>query len=126
MSGQSLMEIILDTEKFFKDWRNLEKKEQERQIKGFHKAAQLLKNKIVEYTPVGKPELWNWPAHKDYVPGHLKASWNLELSGKEATISNDAPYAVRVEYGWSSQAPNGMLRRAVAEWPKILQNAVKS
>lgn len=92
-----------------------------------------LKERVEERTPVGNPALWNWPAPKNYIPGKLKASWDvnfgtigmtrvrLRANGVIATISNDQPYAQRVEYGWSSQAPQGMLRISLLELPSILR-----
>lgn len=87
------------------------------------KSAYVLLEKIKEYTPVGNPNLWNppyWP--KNYVPGTLKASWEIEIGTDAVTISNPQPYAYRVEYGWSKQAPEGMMRRAVAEYPFLIDS----
>lgn len=80
-------------------------------------------------TPIGKPELWNYPAPPGYSPGQLRASWRQgkmatarsETSGKfipnesvskghgikltmasssdRLTIYNLQPYAERIEYG---------------------------
>lgn len=88
--------------------------------KVFQSATRDLYNKIISYTPVGDPSLWNWPAPANYHPGTLKKSWTLELQKGEVTISNNQPYAVRVEDGWSSQAPSGMMRRANREFPDLL------
>jgi len=38
-------------------------------------------------------------------------------------ISNNLPYAVRLEEGYSSQAPHGMVGITVAEWPGIVADA---
>lgn len=96
----------------------------EQKNKQIHRlAGQLLKKKVVDYTPKGDPSLWKWPAKKGYTPGFLKSNWVLIWNGNRMTISNDAPYAIRVEYGWSSQAPDGMLRRAKAEFPALLKQA---
>src|SRR5579872_4094023 len=80
-------------------------------------ASSELLEKIKEYTPIGNPNLWHppyWP--KNYVPGTLKASWEMSTEGNTITILNKQPYAYRVEYGqWSTQAPEGMMRRAVME-----------
>lgn len=40
-------------------------------------------------------------------------------------LSNNLPYARRLEYGWSKQAPNGMLRRSVAELQARMNEANK-
>ena len=32
-------------------------------------------------------------------------------------FTNNQPYALRLEYGWSDQAPNGMVRLAIAKFP---------
>lgn len=37
-------------------------------------------------------------------------------------FSNNLPYAERIEYeGWSAQAPEGMVRRHVAMWGRIVE-----
>lgn len=40
--------------------------------------------------------------------------------GMQVIISNNQPYAERIEYGWSQQAPHGVVRTVVASY-KILQ-----
>ena len=89
------------------------------------KAANELYKKIIDYTPVGNPELWHppyWPP--GYIPGTLKASWIIDVTkggvDTEIRISNKQPYAYRVEYGWSTQAPVGMMRRANLEYPILI------
>lgn len=115
-----------------------------------------LYKKIVERTPVGNPSLWNWPAPRDYNPGTLKESWNISFNNVQrnvagqfastaqilgnnglsfklgdkgqqvVVISNPQPYAQRVETGWSTQAPQGMMRVSIAEYTSMLnQNASK-
>ncbi len=95
-----------------------------------------------------------WP--KDYKPGTLKASWNISFNNsqrdtngqfanseqitdsgglsfkinsdnkQEAVIYNSQPYAQRVEMGWSTQAPVGMMRISIAEYSATLdKNAEK-
>lgn len=85
--------------------------------------------KVEQRTPVGDPSLWKWPAPKNYKPGTLKASWSISFSktsnGVYATVFNDQPYAERVEYGWSSQAPQGMLRITAKEWGSIVDRTAK-
>ncbi len=88
-------------------------------------AAKELLIRIEKRTPIGKPELWNYPAPAGYKPGTLRASWVIEQEGSKGgvriTISNDQPYAERVETGrWSTQAPEGMMRISCMEWSLII------
>lgn len=41
-------------------------------------------------------------------------------------VTNSLPYAVRLEYGWSSQAPGGMVRTTTAEFKTYLTKALQS
>ena len=43
------------------------------------------------------------------------------LNGKSVFLTNNLPYAERLENGWSKQAPNGMVRLSVME----IQNSVR-
>ena len=38
-------------------------------------------------------------------------------------LTNNLAYAVKLEYGHSAQAPSGMVRIAVAQWPEILRRS---
>lgn len=111
--------------------------------------------RVVDRTPVGNPALWKFQAPKDYTPGTLKKSWQLSFGGmrdqgtgrfvstqsivgkhgisfqvrggnKTAFIYNKQPYAERVENGWSTQAPAGMMRITIAEYTMLIdKNAAK-
>lgn len=93
---------------------------------------------------------------KGYVGGRFRGNWQLTISarataqldridpsGNEAIsaasaalagfkagppiyIVNNLPYGQRLEYGWSTQAPNGMVRITVAEFADIVQDAVRA
>jgi hypothetical protein len=39
--------------------------------------------------------------------------------------ANSLPYARRIEYGWSKQAPSGVVRLTAAEVPQIIEALVK-
>lgn len=43
------------------------------------------------------------------------SDWN------EFTLTNNLPYAERLEYGWSNQAPQGMVRVNVARFNTLLE-----
>lgn len=45
------------------------------------------------------------------------------FAGDSIVWSNAAPYANKLEHGWSDQAPNGMLAVTSAEWPGILRES---
>ena len=45
-------------------------------------------------------------------------------AGEAVHLFNNLPYIRRLEYGYSSQAPNGMVRRAVVEVEQELQAAL--
>lgn len=61
--------------------------------------------------------------------GRAKAGWqgkNYSLDAVHTFISNIV-YIFRLEYDrWSSQAPNGMVRINLANWPKIVKEQVKN
>jgi len=92
-------------------------------------ASRELLNRVEKRTPVGDPTLWKSVAPSGYKPGTLRASWSLDFKQTSsvvlATLSNDQPYAERVEYGWSSQAPAGMLRISLKEWNSIISDTTK-
>lgn len=108
---------------------------------------------IVNRTPIGDRTLWSQPAPAGYRPGSLANNWfagigepgalsrrqynvngadslsqintvSRSAPGKLAYIANPLPYARRVEYGWSTQAPSGMVRISVAEFQQIVRKAV--
>ncbi len=45
-------------------------------------------------------------------------------SGNRFVITNNLPYAQRLEDGWSRQAPVGMVMKTVIEWRNIVDDAV--
>jgi len=102
-------------------------------------------------TPVGDPSMWADTAwvKADYKEGTLRANWHIQANSPnvafynmqdksgERTIAkavgnalvpssvyyltNNAPYAARIEYtGWSKQSPVGMVRITLSEWQNIL------
>lgn len=57
--------------------------------------------------------------------GAAAAGWEAKVDGETFTISNSVPYIRALEYGHSSQAPNGMVRITMAEWLDIVSKAVR-
>lgn len=94
---------------------------------------------IDQRSPVGDPTTWKHPAPKGYIGGHFRASWQLDSNGQTPTgiiatidpsdstmlanitaipkdaagrlyiYANNAPYARRLEDGWSPQSPPGAM-----------------
>ena len=54
-----------------------------------------------------------------------RATINTLEMGSTFYLSNNLPYAQRLEYGWSDQAPRGMLRISVAELQARMNEANK-
>lgn len=50
---------------------------------------------------------------------------NALKMGSTFYLSNNLPYAKRLEYGWSKQAPSGMIRLSVAELQARMKEADK-
>ena len=111
---------------------------------------------IDERSPVGDARYWKNPPPKGYVGGHFRANWQLgvgtipagEIVGVDPTgeatqgkiiaeipaqpaghvyfLANNAPYARRLEEGWSHQAPQGMVGLTVVEFEQIVREAVEA
>ncbi|PRC92674.1 hypothetical protein [Solimicrobium silvestre] len=108
---------------------------------------------LMEKSPVGDPVLWKSPPPKGYIGGHFRANWQyafnvppggiideIDPSG-DATkdevatrvsstlgdgthyLVNNLPYAQRLENGWSTQAPIGMVALTVVDFSLIVNEA---
>lgn len=55
--------------------------------------------------------------------GNVTAIVNQSKVGGIVYLVNNLPYAHRLEYGYSQQAPNGMVRLSVAEFEQWLKKA---
>jgi len=53
-----------------------------------------------------------------------KAKLSGLADGQVFYFTNSLPYAERLEYGWSEQAPAGMVRLSVANWQSIVAEEV--
>lgn len=113
-----------------------------------------LSERIIKRSPVGNPSTWKKP-RKGYVGGRFRNNWQASVNSMNLTanespdsdgsasmikakrvtdslemgstfyLSNNLPYAQRLEYGWSKQAPSGMLRLSVAELQARMNEANK-
>lgn len=112
--------------------------------------------RLDERSPVGDAAYWVSPPPKGYVGGHFRANWQLsidtpvaneipgvdpdgsealgrivaavpdEASGLVYYLQNNAPYARRLEDGWSRQAPTGLVGITVIEFQAIVREAVEA
>lgn len=110
---------------------------------------------LVLKSPVGNPTLWKSPPPKGYVGGRFRANWQMaagampdgvidsidpsggatigKLTSGAATVAiggtifltNNLPYAKRIEYGHSTQSPAGVVGLTVAEFSSIVGAAVR-
>lgn len=111
--------------------------------------------RVVMRSPVGDPSHWMHPAPKGYTGGHFRANWQYGenarpdgisgaidksgqvsisritggvqpgAAGKVHYIVNNLPYAMRLETGWSKQAPAGMVGITVREYQAIVARAAE-
>lgn len=110
---------------------------------------------VVEKSPVGDASYWKSPPPPGYVGGRFRANWQHGFgspaigalddidpsggvsiahiqSGVEGNpaagvhfISNNLPYAQRLEDGYSSQAPSGMIGLTAIEFKDIVNISVQ-
>lgn len=109
---------------------------------------------VVRKSPVGDASIWQNPPPKGYVGGRFRANWQYgvgtpkngvlpdidpsgsasnarilagiapDAAGKIHYLTNNLPYAERLEKGWSKQAPNGMVALTVVEFQQFVDKAV--
>lgn len=109
-------------------------------------------SKIIERSPVGNPSIWKKP-RKGYVGGRFRNNWQFSVEapatgvnagvdpngvkangelraqvnsmkmGQTFYMTNNLPYAVRLEFGWSKQAPQGMVRIVTAQYEQAIREA---
>ena len=112
--------------------------------------------RVMERTPVGDASYWKNPPPPGYVGGHARANWShsdgilvaqeygaidktgqvsmnrirdsvpKDAAGRIHYLSNSVPYIIRLEDGYSRQAPNGMVSLTVAEFEQFMKAAAGS
>ena len=55
----------------------------------------------------------------------VRLSASLKV-GDSVSLVNNLPYAARLEYGYSAQAPGGMIRVTSEQWPLIVAQVERS
>jgi hypothetical protein len=56
---------------------------------------------------------------------HLMGKVPKEAAGKLHYLVNNLPYSIRLENGWSSQAPSGMVGLTISEYQGIVRHAAQ-
>lgn len=109
-----------------------------------------------ERSPVGDARYWKSPPPKGYVGGRFRGNWQLgvgtipagetgridkgggatqsaivakipeDASGKVYYLCNNTPYSLRIEDGWSRQAPNGVVGLTVTEFGTFVREATEA
>lgn len=105
-------------------------------------------------SPVGDAKFWKNDPPAGYIGGHFRANWQLgvnvvpraekpgvdrngtvalpaivaaipdQAAGNVYYLANNVPYARRLEYGWSRQAPSGLVGLTVTKFQQFVRNAV--
>jgi hypothetical protein len=113
-----------------------------------------ISSRLVLRSPVGDAKYWVSPPPPGYVGGRFRANWQYGLDRVDATtteqvdasgrisigrvnsgmpadatghihyLTNSLSYGPRLEYGWSRQAPNGMVALTQLEFDPIVKQAV--
>ena len=58
--------------------------------------------------------------------GAMKVTVSPMKVGERGYFINGQPYIIPLEFGWSAQAPRGMLRISVANWQKFVDRATRA
>lgn len=109
--------------------------------------------RVIMRSPVGDPSKWLTPAPEGYMGGRFRNNWHYKFGSSDSAtrgsvdssgsaslqsmnsvfanpasgihfIYNNLPYSIRLEYGWSGQAPQGMVRLTMLEIDNALRTAL--
>ncbi|NNC01893.1 HK97 gp10 family phage protein [Corallococcus exiguus] len=124
-----------------------------KQVQAFVKATEARANEVVRKTALGV--LANVVTASPVDTGRFRGNWQVGIGdrpagtvdaedkdgsavvsregaklegvavGETVFITNNLPYARRLEFGWSQQAPKGMVRVTLAQVDEILEEAAK-
>lgn len=126
---------------FKADFAKLIEKAGERAEDVVRKTALQLQTSMIEMAPVDTgrfkgnfvPGIGTINLKNDYPPDksgaaaidRTKVALQGWKAGQTIFLTNSLPYSRRLEYGWSKQAPGGMVRLTVANYSRALSEAVK-
>lgn len=83
-------------------------------------------NWTVSYSPTDQTILGMDPTGIATINRGLALIQLMQPDRDELWISNSLPYARRLEYGYSGQAPQGMVRLTVREFRQFIDRAIRS
>lgn len=141
-------------QQFALDLAALVKKKQNTLDKIVRKVVLDIGARVVLRTPVGDGKYWKSPPPPGYIGGHARANWQYgegsvpqgftgaidasgqvslssiakikpDAAGKVHYLTNNLPYAQRLENGWSRQAPHGMVAVTVVEFQSLVRDAAQ-
>lgn len=111
-------------------------------------------SRIIKQSPVADPSSWKRP-DPSHVGGRFRANWQFSIdapasgagqapdqsagnanaqllasagkmvAGNTFYMTNNVPYAERLEYGWSGQAPNGIVRVVLSQYKTFIEEVAK-
>ncbi len=140
-------------ESFVLDMTNFVKKAKGNMDLVVRKVVLDIGTRIVMRSPVGDPSKWEGPAPKGYTGGRFRANWQYgenvapngtldardpagtatvvklsgavkpDAAGKLHYLTNNLPYAMPLERGWSQQAPAGMVGITIREFANVVNKA---
>lgn len=120
----------------------------------FRKVGIDMLTRVILRSPVADPARWKRP-RKGYVGGRFRANWQVAIgnpprgtvefhdksgriaiakgtatalgvkAGQTLWLCNNVPYARRLEFGHSKQAPAGMVRITVKEFKQMVEKAAR-
>lgn len=131
---------------FSSQLKKFNEKTQKKAERVFRQSALTLFGNIVKQSPVGNPSLWASNPPPNYVGGSFRANWQVSINRPETGIiestntsstsmmtevskaklgdtiyfTNNLPYALRLEQGWSTQAPSGWVKANTMQWKYIV------
>lgn len=91
----------MNNSKFYSDLTSFKSEVEDDRSKLVKKVATECYRRIKQKTPVNT--------------GAARAAWELKIKKYNAIIENDMPYILKLEHGWSQQAPYGMAALTIAE-----------
>lgn len=105
----------------------------------FREATKRVSNSIVRISPVAEGEFvadWDvgvnqWPSDTAQPPDRGRKKTRERLNavisrleyGQAAFFENDDPVAVRLEFGYSKKAPQGVVRLTARQWRRFVKGA---